>query len=89
MRVLVWGREPIRVKRVRIMTRVENMVERERLGSISADERFFEKKCRQLARVVEIVSKNGIEFTVNGNPQPFHAYPMARLLDVLRDGTGN
>jgi aerobic carbon-monoxide dehydrogenase small subunit len=35
--------------------------------------------------VVEIVSKIGIECTVNGKLSRFHAYPMARLLDILRD----
>ena len=35
--------------------------------------------------MVEIVSKIGIECTVNGKLSRFHAYPMARLLDVLRE----
>ena len=35
--------------------------------------------------MVEIVSKIGIECTVNGKLSFFHAYPMARLLDILRE----
>jgi aerobic carbon-monoxide dehydrogenase small subunit len=35
--------------------------------------------------VGEIVSKIGIECTVNGKLSRFHAYPMARLLDILRE----
>ena len=35
--------------------------------------------------MVEIVSKIGIECTVNSKLSRFHAYPMARLLDVLRE----
>ena len=35
--------------------------------------------------MADIVSKIGIECTVNGKRSCFHAYPMARLLDVLRE----
>ena len=35
--------------------------------------------------MADIVSKIGIECSVNGKLRCFHAYPMARLLDVLRE----
>jgi carbon-monoxide dehydrogenase small subunit len=38
-----------------------------------------------LARVTDAVSKTEIECTVNGEYRRVHAYPMARLLDVLRE----
>jgi carbon-monoxide dehydrogenase small subunit len=35
--------------------------------------------------VSEVISKVRISCTVNGEPRAFEAYPMARLLDVLRE----
>ena len=35
--------------------------------------------------MADTVSKIGIECTVNGKRSSFHAYPMARLLDALRE----
>src|SRR2546430_14182079 len=36
-------------------------------------------------RVIKSARKTTINCTVNGEPRTFHAYPMERLLDVLRE----